>query len=160
MPASGPGRHSFKKKKKKDQNTSNVHSAAALSNTTVVPNIQMIEDHRLSLVATEIDSVNGDFVAMQQLGDQIDEYYYGLRIFPGQGKMISYFFKFVNIFFIFFIDPFNVWVGWVTSQFHSYSPIFDMDSAVRKCRFNELDHMGMPAERLNILNLILIKNLF
>lgn len=39
--------------------------------------------------------------------DVIDEFYYGVRIFPGQ-------------------DPTQVYVGWVTPQFHMYSSEFDM----------------------------------
>uniref|UniRef100_X1Z8I7 Ryanodine receptor n=1 Tax=Capitella teleta TaxID=283909 RepID=X1Z8I7_CAPTE len=39
--------------------------------------------------------------------DSIDEYYYGVRIFPGQ-------------------DPAQVYVGWVTPQFHTYNPEFDI----------------------------------
>ena len=37
----------------------------------------------------------------------IDEYYYGVRIFPGQ-------------------DPSHVYVGWVSPQFHEHSTEFDM----------------------------------
>ena len=37
----------------------------------------------------------------------IDEYYYGVRIFPGQ-------------------DPAHVYVGWVSPQFHEHSHEFDM----------------------------------
>ena len=39
--------------------------------------------------------------------DLIDEYYYGIRIFPGQ-------------------DPTQVYVGWVTPQFHMFNTEFDM----------------------------------
>ena len=41
--------------------------------------------------------------------DVIDEYYYGVRIFPGQ-------------------DPLQVYVGWVTPQYRSHSDLFDMKS--------------------------------
>ena len=34
------------------------------------------------------------------------QYYYSVRVLPGQ-------------------DPFNVWVGWVTSDFHQHGPTFD-----------------------------------
>lgn len=59
---------------------------------------------------------------------QIDEYYYGVRIFPGQ-------------------DLSNVWVGWVTPQFHAYDKLFDANASVRKCRYAELDQHGITAER-------------
>uniref|UniRef100_A0A803U0V5 Ryanodine receptor 2 n=1 Tax=Anolis carolinensis TaxID=28377 RepID=A0A803U0V5_ANOCA len=36
------------------------------------------------------------------------EYYYSVRIFPGQ-------------------EPANVWVGWITSDFHQYDTNFDLD---------------------------------
>jgi ryanodine receptor 2 len=39
--------------------------------------------------------------------DAIDEYYYGVRIFPGQ-------------------DPAQVYVGWVSPQFHMYNTEFDI----------------------------------
>ena len=39
--------------------------------------------------------------------DMIDEYYYGVRIFPGQ-------------------DPSQVYVGWVTPHFHTFTSEFDM----------------------------------
>lgn len=58
----------------------------------------------------------------------MDEYYYGVRIFPGQ-------------------DLSNVWVGWVTSQFHVYDKVFDANGSVRKCRYAELDHHGTTTER-------------
>lgn len=47
---------------------------------------------------------------------QIDEFYYAIRIFPGQ-------------------DPANVWVGWVTPKFHYYSASFNLGESVRRCRF-------------------------
>jgi hypothetical protein len=68
-----------------------------------------------------------DILAMQQLGELIDEFYYGVRIFPGQ-------------------DPANVWVGWVTPQFHSYGKAFNKDTSVRRCRFSELDQHGYIGE--------------
>lgn len=37
------------------------------------------------------------------------QYYYTVRVLPGQ-------------------DPFNVWVGWVTSDFHHYETTFDTNS--------------------------------
>ncbi|XP_031824383.1 ryanodine receptor 2 isoform X11 [Sarcophilus harrisii] len=39
---------------------------------------------------------------------QTSTYYYSVRIFPGQ-------------------EPANVWVGWITSDFHQYDTVFDLD---------------------------------
>lgn len=36
------------------------------------------------------------------------QYYYSVRVLPGQ-------------------EPFNVWVGWVTSNFHHHDATFDPD---------------------------------
>lgn len=36
------------------------------------------------------------------------QYYYSVRVLPGQ-------------------EPFNVWVGWVTSNFHRHDATFDAD---------------------------------
>ncbi|KAM9726666.1 ryanodine receptor 2-like [Menidia menidia] len=41
---------------------------------------------------------------------QSSRYYYSVRVLPGQ-------------------EPFNVWVGWVTSDFHQYDDTFDTESA-------------------------------
>lgn len=60
-----------------------------------------------------------DTYEMMQMTDQVDEYYYGLRIFPGQ-------------------DPAQVWVGWVTPQFHYHGQSFAANNA-RKTRFVEYD---------------------
>ncbi|TKR86982.1 hypothetical protein L596_011471 [Steinernema carpocapsae] len=131
MPASGPGRQgtlkhksSLKKKKKKDA-----------SPTGRQPLVMM--EKRPSMVPLEIlpdgSTPEDDSFAMEALKDQIDEYYYGLRIFPGQ-------------------DPANVWVGWVTSQYHFYSTTFNAQEAVRKCRFNEVDHLNMSTESVEYRN--------
>ena len=48
-----------------------------------------------------------DMHELEAAMDYIDEYYYGVRIFPGQ-------------------DPTHVYVGWVTSGFHMYGSTFDM----------------------------------
>lgn len=103
MPSSGPGRqgtirrNSLKKKKKKDgggffgssPSPTPASVATASSQQAVVPVSSNIEEHRASL-AVDGDSINNDFIAMQQMGDQVDEYYYGLRIFPGQGSAKSF----------------------------------------------------------------------
>ena len=51
------------------------------------------------------------------------QFYFGLRIMPGQ-------------------DPANVWVGWVTPQYHSFAASFVDAEAVRKCRFAEVSAMS------------------
>ncbi len=48
-----------------------------------------------------------DLTDLEAQLDIIDEYYYGVRIFPGQ-------------------DPAHVYVGWVTPGFHGYTTEFDM----------------------------------
>ncbi|XP_064623398.1 ryanodine receptor-like isoform X6 [Lineus longissimus] len=44
---------------------------------------------------------------LEAMADQINSYFYGIRIFPGQ-------------------DPANIHVGWVTSGFHTYCDQFDI----------------------------------
>lgn len=70
----------------------------------------------------------GDAHALVHHKDKVDEYYYGIRIFPGQ-------------------DPSQVWVGWVTTQYHYYNVNFDGSQGVRKCRFSEADHHGTTVDR-------------
>ncbi|KAK0411652.1 hypothetical protein QR680_005766 [Steinernema hermaphroditum] len=130
MPSSGPGRQptlkksSLKKKKKKDASPSGRQAL-------------VMAERRPSMVPLEIlpdGSVpEDDSYAMEALKEQIDEYYYGLRIFPGQ-------------------DPANVYVGWVTSQYHFYSTTFSDNAAVRKCRFSEFDHLNMATESVEYRN--------
>jgi ryanodine receptor 2 len=69
---------------------------------------------------------------MQEMGEQIDEYYFGVRIFPGQ-------------------DLSNVWVGWVRPQFHAYDKRFNAENSVRKCRYTELDHQGGSIDIENVI---------
>lgn len=64
---------------------------------------------------------------------QIDEYFFGVRIFPGQ-------------------DLSNVWVGWVRPHFHAYDKIFNAGTSVRKCRYTELDHHGDTSESMEYRN--------
>jgi ryanodine receptor 2 len=54
----------------------------------------------------------------------INEYFYGVRIFPGQ-------------------DPGHVYVGWVTTQFHLKDTSFDQskDRIVTVCRVDEQDRI-------------------
>ena len=56
---------------------------------------------------SEMMESESDFRELETNMDIIDEYYYGVRIFPGQ-------------------DPSQVYIGWVTPQFQQYSTSFDM----------------------------------
>lgn len=55
------------------------------------------------------------------------QYYYSVRIFPGQ-------------------EPASVWVGWVTSDFHQYDPAFDLNM-VRTVTVTLGDEKGKVHER-------------
>uniref|UniRef100_A0A1I7Z2U2 B30.2/SPRY domain-containing protein n=1 Tax=Steinernema glaseri TaxID=37863 RepID=A0A1I7Z2U2_9BILA len=130
MPASGPGRHgtikksSLKKKKKKDASPSGRQQLVLMEKRPSMVPLELLPDGTVP---------EDDSYAMEALKDQIDEYYYGLRIFPGQ-------------------DPANVYVGWVTSEYHFYSSHFSDTEAVRKCRFSEFDHLGMSTESVEYRN--------
>lgn len=63
---------------------------------------------------------------------QIDEFYYAIRIFPGQ-------------------DPANVWVGWVTPKYHFYAERFVTGEAVRRCKFQETNKNFNEGERYMVL---------
>uniref|UniRef100_A0A915B3X3 Ryanodine receptor n=2 Tax=Parascaris TaxID=6254 RepID=A0A915B3X3_PARUN len=134
MPLSGPGRQSFLKKaslkkKKKKESTALPASPASL----------LIENRRPSILALEASgTVEGcvpedDVQAMTELADRIDEFYYGVRIFPGQ-------------------DPASVWVGWVTPKYHFHAPDFNASEAVRRCRFQEMDQYGNSIQSLEYRN--------
>ncbi|GMS80971.1 hypothetical protein PENTCL1PPCAC_3146, partial [Pristionchus entomophagus] len=120
MPSSGPGRQatikhkgSMKKKKtKRDTVVVETSKRPSLMPTETLPDGSPVENDSLALLA---------------LKDKVDEYYYGVRIFPGQ-------------------DPANVWVGWVTPQYHYYHDTFVGSIGVRRCRFNELDHHHVTSE--------------
>lgn len=56
------------------------------------------------------------------------QYYYSVRIFPGQ-------------------EPANVWVGWITSDFHQYDTSFDLER-VRTVTVTLGDEKGKVHERL------------
>ena len=57
----------------------------------------------------------------------INEYFYGVRIFPGQ-------------------DPNMVYVGWVTTQYHLHTGDFNRD-CVRNVTVQKLDNYGGIQER-------------
>ena len=58
------------------------------------------------------------------------QYYYSVRIFPGQ-------------------EPSSVWVGWVTSDFHQYDMAFDLQK-VRTVTVTLGDEKGKVHERSDI----------
>lgn len=67
----------------------------------------------------------------------INEYFYGVRIFPGQ-------------------DPGHVYVGWVTTQFHLQDKVFDQ-SKDRKVVIARVDDAERTLERYFFpINLFLI----
>lgn len=57
----------------------------------------------------------------------INEYFYGVRVFPGQ-------------------DPNNVYVGWVTTQYHIHSLDFSQEM-VRVVTIQQLDNYGRIQQR-------------
>ena len=67
----------------------------------------------------------------------INEYFYGVRIFPGQ-------------------DPGHVYVGWVTTQFHLQDKVFDQ-SKDRKVVIARVDDAERTVERYIPLLLSLIE---
>ncbi|KAE9546343.1 hypothetical protein FO519_010445, partial [Halicephalobus sp. NKZ332] len=113
MPTSGPGRQgttmrtSLKKKKRKETNP-NIQVPPGLIAASNIP------DRRPSMCPPEMigdgTQIADDTYGMIALSDRIDEYYYGVRIFPGQ-------------------DPANVWIGWVTPQYHAHSTTFNVNEA-------------------------------
>ena len=58
----------------------------------------------------------------------INEYFYGVRIFPGQ-------------------DPTHLYVGWVTTQYHLHTKEF-VQSCVRKSTITIADEFGRVIDRL------------
>ncbi|KAF0870432.1 RYR2 protein, partial [Crocuta crocuta] len=64
------------------------------------------------------------------------EYYYSVRIFPGQ-------------------EPANVWVGWITSDFHQYDAGFDLDR-VRTVTVTLGDEKGKVHESIKRSNCYMV----
>ncbi|XGW02944.1 hypothetical protein V3C99_014731 [Haemonchus contortus] len=120
MPSSGPGRQltvrksSLKKKKKKEQ------TVVTMEKRGSAPVLDVADPQQ-----------EGDALAMLEHSDKVDEYYYGLRIFPGQ-------------------DPSLVWVGWVTTQYHFYSTSFERGRVERRCVYAET--MGMNQDSVEYRN--------
>lgn len=70
--------------------------------------------------AEEFDPLDGECMRL------INEYFYGIRIFPGQ-------------------DPGHVYVGWVTTQFHLQDKTFDQ-SKDRKVLISKVDEADRTVE--------------
>ena len=62
---------------------------------------------------------DGEVAEMEAQMAVVDEYYYGVRIFPGQ-------------------DPNHIYVGWVSPGFHAHSAEFDMKK-IRNVVVSQLD---------------------
>ncbi|CAB3399073.1 unnamed protein product [Caenorhabditis bovis] len=129
MPTSGPGRQltvkrgSVKKGKKGKKSEQELKISAQEKKASLVPGDDILQE--------------GDAHALLALKDKVDEYYYGVRIFPGQ-------------------DPSQVWVGWVTTQYHYYNTSFDGNQGVRKCRFSESDHQGTTVDSVQSQNCYMV----
>jgi len=81
----------------------------------------------MSVVQTSgVESIGNEIFDAECL-KLINEYFYGVRIFPGQ-------------------DPTHVYVGWVTTQYHLHSKEFNQ-SYVRKAEVHILDDYGRFYER-------------
>ncbi|KJH53390.1 SPRY domain protein [Dictyocaulus viviparus] len=151
MPSTGPGRQmaarkSSLKKKKKKASFENFYPTSfffIITNDLVVYGIEfLLKEHlvsnekRGSQVPFDILAdlqQQGDADAMAEHGDKVDEYYFGVRIFPGQ-------------------DPSQVWVGWVTAQYHFYSPTFEKENVERRCLFAENNQQGSILESVEYRN--------
>lgn len=91
---------------------------------------------QMSVVSgTGIESIGNEIFDAECL-KLINEYFYAIRIFPGQ-------------------DPTHVYVGWVTTQFHLHSKEFNQ-SKVRKSTVHTLDEFSRVNYRYVIFNLNMI----
>ncbi|CAI5451931.1 unnamed protein product [Caenorhabditis angaria] len=132
MPLSGPGRTltikrgSIKKNKKQKK-----AEIAAMEKEKEKRGSTIPADAQIDLLQ------EGDGPALIALKEKVDEFYYGVRIFPGQ-------------------DPSQVWVGWVTTQYHYYNSNFDGSQGVRKCRFSESDHHGTTVDSVQSQNCYMV----
>ncbi|KAM3723537.1 Ryanodine receptor [Dirofilaria immitis] len=127
MPRSGPGRYrrlitSGKSKKNKNEGLERRR-----------PSFVALEQN----IAVEGSVPSDDMRAMIELSDKIDEFYYAIRIFPGQ-------------------DPANVWVGWVTPKYHFYAERFVTGEAVRRCKYQESNKNVNEGESLEYRNCYVI----
>ncbi|PIC27807.1 hypothetical protein B9Z55_019948 [Caenorhabditis nigoni] len=133
MPLSGPGRQLTIKRGSVKKNKKGKKAEIALEKA-------MEREKKGSIIPMEaqLDVLQeGDAHALVALKDKVDEYYYGVRIFPGQ-------------------DTSQVWVGWVTTQYHYYNVNFDGNQGVRKCRFSEADHHGTTVDSVQSQNCYMV----
>ncbi|UMM36210.1 hypothetical protein L5515_008471 [Caenorhabditis briggsae] len=133
MPLSGPGRQLTIKRGSVKKNKKGKKAEIALEKA-------MEREKKGSIIPMEaqLDVLQeGDAHALVALKDKVDEYYYGVRIFPGQ-------------------DTSQVWVGWVTTQYHYYNVHFDGNQGVRKCRFSEADHHGTTVDSVQSQNCYMV----
>lgn len=77
-------------------------------------------------MSSGVDSVGNEPFDVECL-KLINEYFYGVRIFPGQ-------------------DPSHVYVGWVTTQYHYFSNEFNQ-TKVRKASITKIDDFNNVKER-------------
>ncbi|KAK6101668.1 RIH domain family protein [Brugia pahangi] len=102
-------------------------------------NEKLLEQRRPSIAALEQSVIidgnvpSDDVRTMIELGDKIDEFYYAIRIFPGQ-------------------DPANVWVGWVTPKYHFYAERFITGEAIRRCKYQGTSENVNEGESLEYRN--------
>lgn len=79
-----------------------------------------------SLAGTGVETIGNEMFDNECL-KLINEYFYGVRIFPGQ-------------------DPTHVYVGWVTTQYHLHSKEFGQ-SKVRKVTVSVVDEYNRITSR-------------
>jgi len=89
---------------------------------------------------SEMMESEADYRELEMNVDIIDDYYYGVRIFPGQ-------------------DTSQVYVGWVTPQYNMYNSSFDMKK-IRNVVVCSLDMDNQIKSRSVCTLLILDLNVF
>ncbi|XP_023317849.1 ryanodine receptor isoform X1 [Trichogramma pretiosum] len=110
----------------------------AQETTPLTPEMKIVPPAIPERSAPKNMSVNLSGSGVESIGNEIydaeclklmNEYFYGVRIFPGQ-------------------DPTHVYVGWVTSQYHLHSKEFNL-SKVRKASVSVISHEGVLIEEVN-----------
>ncbi|XP_061915089.1 ryanodine receptor 2-like isoform X1 [Entelurus aequoreus] len=72
----------------------------------------MLKRNKADLVSSNSSArLLEDVLVDKDNADHLDQYYYSVRVLPGQ-------------------EPFNVWVGWVTPDFHHNDVTFDPDNSL------------------------------